>query len=151
MRTLRRRLQRWRRYADKTWRRHTLARGLADFRVAPSGHRRAYDAVVAEMERRSLVTLYIPRPDDGPCDCPDCVGDYRCCNAGEEGHPGPCVTTCSGCGGGRRCPHCGGEDDLGCHECGGSGSCPDCGGQGEHVEEYYIGRPVETVQTGGLL
>jgi hypothetical protein len=157
MRTLHRRLLRWRRYAHRTCWSPRITRPAwcgPDTAITP-GHRRAWDAWSIADEDRRCHQIYWPHgaapPDDEPCGCVDCAGDYRCCNAGDDGHPGPCVTTCTDCGGTGRCPYCGGVDDLGCEECGGSGSCPGCWGAGEHVEEYYIGRHIETVDTGGLL
>lgn len=153
MRRLNGRLLRWRRYAARTCWSPRVTRPAwcgPDTAITP-GHTRAWNALQLELERRQLHYDYGPGADDGPCDCIDCAGDYRCCSAGDEGHPGPCVTTCTDCGGDGRCPHCGGADDLGCAECDGSGSCGGCWGAGEHVEEYYIGRPIETISTGGLL
>jgi hypothetical protein len=161
MRRLRRRLLRWRRYAARTCWNPRITRPAwcgPDTAITP-GHTRAWARwLLADEDRRCRA--YNPFPD-GQCVCGGCVSvgpceyeptdDYRCCLAGDDGHPGPCATTCSDCGGAGRCPYCGGVDDLGCGECGGSGSCPGCWGAGEHVEEYYIGRPIETISTGGLL
>lgn len=155
MRRLNRRLARWDRYARRTcWNPRVTTPTWMRRASITSGHRRAWDARERERERRQCYTPYIPLQDDGPCDCADCRGDYRCCTVGDDGHPGPCVTTCSSCGGDGRCPYCGGVDDLGCAECDGSGSCGDCWGQGEHVEDVYVGPRVETVtgfQEAGLL
>lgn len=154
LRKLNRRLARWYRYARRTyWSPRVTPPTWQGRRASIAfGHRRAWDAREKERERRQCHTLYGPGMDDGPCDCFDCTSpdDYRCCDAGDDDHPGPCVTTCTGCYGAGRCPYCGGEDDLGCSECDGSGSCPDCWGQGEHVEDVYIGPPIVTVDTGGL-
>ncbi len=157
MRTLRQRLMRWHRYAAKTYwspRAPLRPRGYDRDAVRPDGHLRAYEAVQSEEERRfwaETPEIWLGGPEGERALIADVLDDIRCCNAGDDGHPGPCVTTCSSCGGDGRCPECGGVDDLGCGECGGSGSCGDCWGQGEHVEDVYVGRPVETVDTGGLL
>lgn len=154
MRKLNRRLLRWQRYARRTcWNpRVTRPRWMGPDVAMADGHTRAWSAQQEELERRRCFTPYDRVIDDEPCDCPDCAGNYRCCTAGDDGHPGPCVTTCTSCGGDGRCPECGGVDDLGCSECDGSGSCSDCWGQGEHIEDSYIGPRVETVTIrGGLL
>jgi hypothetical protein len=158
MRKLNRRLARWRRYAARTyWNPRVTQPGPHPRLVPPSrGHCRALDARDIEQERRFWVEtpeIWLGGSDGERALIADVLDDYRCCTAGDDGHPGPCVTTCTSCGGDGdgRCPECSGLDDLGCYECDGSGSCPDCWGQGEHVEDVYVGRPVETINTGGLL
>lgn len=163
MRTLNRRLLRWRRYARRTcWRVsppawiRTHAGPRSALLITP-GHTRAWNAMQAERERR-LYAAYDPYPG-GECCCAGCIGmgpcenepeyDDRCCLAGDLSHPGPCVTRCTWCGGDGRCPACGGQLDS-CSECGGDGYCGFCD-EGEVVEDDWIApRPIVTVDTGGL-
>ncbi len=153
LRKLNRRLLRWERYAARTGHLSPRAR-WSDSRRWLVGHCRAFDAVEAETERRfwaETPEIWLGGPEGERSLIADVLeDDYRCCTAGDDGHPGPCVTTCSSCCGDGRCPECGGVDDLGCGECDGSGSCPDCWGQGEHIEDVYIGPVIVTVDTGGL-
>lgn len=162
LRSLRRRLLRWERYADQVGGNFSPR----EFRGRPrSGYWRAFEAVHGVEERfweQHGTWMGGPAGEAALladcCTCPGCMTggrciedppeDNRCCNAGDDGHPGPCATTCDECDGGGRCPNCGGVDDMGCDECGGSGSCGECWGQGEHVDDYawHGGRaaPVET-------
>lgn len=142
LRRLRRRLLRWERYM-----RHYPHQWWIG---TPPGHDRAASAVADENRRRFWAETrpirltgqaWVDAVRPGWLVEPD---DNRCCGAGDNDHPGPCVTTCLSCGGDGRCPDCGGIDDLGCGECGGSLSCPDCGGEGEHVEDVYISPRVVT-------
>lgn len=145
LRKLRRRLLRWDRYAQRYG--YPSPKELLSLHVEPmtvlplGGHCRAWDAVEIERERRWVRAVYWPTDlaawgIDPPGSEDDWDGN-RCCNAGDDGHPGPCATTCDSCGGDGRCPGCGGLDDLGCDECGGSLSCPECWGAGEHVEDVF--------------
>lgn len=173
MRKLSRRLLRWQRYAVTTgwtteWAKLVRSRPPAVWSYNSEPGQRTYArrsrlllgliqaaaAVEAEQERRAwdeTPEVWLGGPAGEAALIADVLDDdYRCCDAGNDGHPGPCVTTCSGCWGGGKCPECGGVDDLGCAECDGSGSCPDCWGQGEHIEDVYIGPIIVTVDTGGL-
>lgn len=135
---LRRRLTRWRRYVAH----HPPGA------VRPPGHDRAAAAVQEEQHRRWCALVYGPRPWQAAdaCGCVDCVGETGCCQAGPDGHPGPCVTVCDDCQGGGRCVYC---EGAGCRDCGDSGTCPGCHGAGEHVDDVYP--RVVTIDTGGLL
>lgn len=156
LRKLRRRERAWKRYLRHY--RHLTSWAADPWPHHPPGYWRAVNAVTREQDRRAERDRYWPTW----CSCPGCMtggrciedgpDDSWCCNAGDEGHPGPCATTCFTCGGDGRCPDCGGIDDMGCDLCGGSLSCPDCWGQGEHVEDVYVGPRVETLAVDrGLL
>lgn len=139
MRTLRRRLRRWERYADQVGGNFSPR----EFHGSPrSGYWRAFQAVHGVEERIwEQHGTWMGGPAGEAALIADVLG---CCVAGVDGHDGPCVVRCDGCNGNGRCPFCGGEDDLGCDECDGSGSCSECWGKGEHVEDVYVGPRVVT-------
>lgn len=99
----------------------------------------------ADVSARRRMVVNVVGNGDGDSFLED---DDRCCLAGPEDHPGPCVRLCEECYGDGKCPDCHGEDDLGCGLCGGSGSCPAFCDDGELVDDPY--RPIVTVDTGGL-
>jgi hypothetical protein len=140
MRRLDRRLARWHRYAKRTYwgRRYTRPRWTLTATLPP-GHTRAWNAREKERERRQCLVFHIATclncglPDlhggqgdgIGSCECPRC---YSC------GAP-PEVCGCAWT-----------EDDWGDDPDDGCPCGADCGCWDEPLE-----RPMETVDTGGLL
>lgn len=144
MRTLNRRLDRWRRYARRTcWNpRVSRPRCWGPDSVLPPGLVRAWNAQQRLSQRRAdrARDLNFRAWNDY---------DPRCCIVGDVGHPGPCVTRCSYCAGTGRCPLCGGEQDF-CGECSGDGYCPYCDEGEVVVDDWIPPRTVVTIDTGGL-
>lgn len=110
MRTLNRRLQRWHRYAVRTyWNpRHTRPAWMGPNVAMAFGHLRAHNAVEAERQRRvdRLEQRWRDWSDDDGPRCMLTVGSVCYCT----GRPG-CLAVCTSCGE----PDCDGE--LGDDEC----------------------------------